>query len=356
MSKIKEKIEPLSEKTSKGDILSFSEIMLTLAKNFKIIIFLPLVLCIVQIIYVQFLAKPVFISQAKILSSSNSGVSQAAGIAAQFGISIPQISDEQEWVYPEIVKSRKISKLMLKRRFDTNEFGSQKLLLQILTYGNRQPEFGIDTLIKFGAGKMQSMIEIKKNGNFYDLSIKAGEPIFARDLAVALIEELDAHQKKYNKSKTSEARLFIEERIDETRKELESAEEKLKNFRDRNRRIENSPSLQLEVTRLVREASVLTGVYTTLKQQLETTKIEEVKESNYVVVLDPPEAPLDRAYPRKKMMVIIAGLVGVLLGVFFALIRGYLDDNSLHDKNIIRKAKKILFNNIFDLIPNLFKR
>tara|TARA_Y100001970_G_C14136709_1_gene804683 strand:+ start:68 stop:1138 length:1071 start_codon:yes stop_codon:yes gene_type:complete len=356
MSKIKEKIEPLSEKPSKGDILSFSEIILTLAKNFKIIIFLPSVLCVLQIIYVQFLAAPVFISQAKILSSSNSGVSQAAGIAAQFGISIPQISDEQEWVYPEIVKSRKISKLMLKRRFDTNEFGSQKLLLQILTYGNRQPEFGIDTLIKFGVGKMQSMIEIKKNGNFYDLSIKAKEPIFARDLATALIEELDAHQKKYNKSKTSEARLFIEERIDETRKELESAEEKLKNFRDRNRRIENSPSLQLEETRLVREASVLTGVYTTLKQQLETTKIEEVKESNYVIVLDPPEAPLDRAYPRKKMMVIFTGIIGLFLGVAFALIRGYLEDSSLHDKNIVRKAKKILFNNIFDLTPNFLKR
>ena len=353
---MKKETEDLNEKISKGDILSFSEIILTLAKNFKIIIFIPSVLCTLQIINVQFLSDPVFISQAKILSSSNSGVSQAAGIAAQFGISIPQISDEQEWVYPEIVKSRKISKLMLKRRFDTDEFGPQKLLLQILTYGDTQPEFSVDTLIKFGVEKMQSMIDIKKNGNFYDLSIKAGEPVFARDLAIALIEELDAHQKKYNKSQTSEARLFIEERIDETRKELELAEEKLKNFRDRNRRIENSPSLQLEETRLVREASVLTGVYTTLKQQLETTKIEEVKESNYVIVLDPPEAPLDRSYPRKKMMVIATGLIGVFLGAAFALIIGYLEDISLHDKKIIRKAKKILFNNIFDLIPNFLKR
>ena len=44
---------------------------------------------------------------------------------------------------------------------------------------------------------------------------------------------------------------------------------------DRNRRIENSPSLQLEQQRLGREVTVLTGVFTTLKQQLETTKIEE---------------------------------------------------------------------------------
>ena len=58
---------------------------------------------------------------------------------------------------------------------------------------------------------------------------------------------------------------------------------------DRNRRIENSPALQLEQQRLNREVIVLTGVFTTLKQQLETTKIEEVKESDYVIILDPPE-------------------------------------------------------------------
>ena len=44
----------------------------------------------------------------------------------------------------------------------------------------------------------------------------------------------------------------------------------------RNRRIENSPALQLEEQRLSREVAVLTGVFTTLKQQFETTKIEEV--------------------------------------------------------------------------------
>ena len=71
---------------------------------------------------------------------------------------------------------------------------------------------------------------------------------------------------------------FIEDRIINTRMELENAEEAFKNFRDSNRRIENSPTLQLEQQRLAREVSVLTGVFTTLKQQLETTKIG--KETN----------------------------------------------------------------------------
>ena len=41
-----------------------------------------------------------------------------------------------------------------------------------------------------------------------------------------------------------------------------AAEENLKVFMDRNRRIENSPALQLQQQRLAREVTVLTGVFT----------------------------------------------------------------------------------------------
>ena len=70
------------------------------------------------------------------MSSSGGGkVSQAAGLAAQFGINIPTGQSEPKWVYPEIIKSRTLAKSMLNKKFDTIEFGPQKSLLQILTFG-----------------------------------------------------------------------------------------------------------------------------------------------------------------------------------------------------------------------------
>ena len=75
-----------------------------------------------------------------------------------------------------------------------------------------------------------------------------------------LIEELGLYQQNYNKAKTSKTRKFIEERIKETEKDLVKSEENLKDFMDRNRRIQNSPALQLQRDRLSREVSVLTGV------------------------------------------------------------------------------------------------
>ena len=277
------------------NIISFSDILLTLAKEIKVIIITPFIMCIITIIYALFFTSPVYESTTKIMSSSGGGgIPQASGIAAQFGITLPIEQSEKQWVYPEIIQSRTLARVMLRRKFDTNEFGLQKSLLQILTYGNEEPAIGLDTLETLAVDNFISMINISEDiaTGIYTVTLSASEPQFVSDLNATLLEELDAHQRQYNKNKTSETRQFIEERILKTEKELQAIEEGLKDFRIRNRRIENSPGLQLEQQRLTRKIAVLTGVFTTLKQQLETTKIEEVKQSDYVVVLDPPEAPL----------------------------------------------------------------
>ena len=64
---------------------------------------MPFVMCFITVIYVLFFAKPIYASTALIRSSSSNGsIPQAAGLAAQFGISLPTGQSEQKWVYPEI--------------------------------------------------------------------------------------------------------------------------------------------------------------------------------------------------------------------------------------------------------------
>jgi len=339
------------------DTISFTDIMLTLARQIKVIIIMPTILCTLTIIYVFYIAKPVYTSTAKIMSSSSGGsMSQAAGFAAQFGINIPAGQSEPKWVYPEIIKSRTLARTVLNRKFDTNEFGLQKPLLQILTFGNEDPEFNLNTLEIMAVDNLLVMIDISEDIStaILTLSINASEPIFAAKLNQALIEELDTHQKKYNKAKTSDTKQFIEERIIDIEKELMAAEEELKVFMDRNRRIENSPALQLQQQRLGREVTVLTGVFTTLKQQLETTKIEEVKESDYVVILDAPEVPLYRSKPKRIESVIIAGILGIGLGIIIGLVREYLDNSD--DKEKLDELKYLFLKNISELFSRKSKK
>ena len=333
------------------DTISLMDIMFALARQIKVIIITPTIFCTLTIIYVLFYTQPVYTSTAKIMSSSSDGgVSQAAGFAAQFGINVPTGQSEPKWVYPEIIKSRTLARSMLKRKFDTNKFGPQKPLLQILTFGNEPPEIGLDTLEIIAVNNFLGIINVFEdlNTSILTLSINASEPSLAAEINQALIEELDTHQREYNKAKTSETKQFIEDRIIDTEKELMAAEEDLKVFMDRNRRIENSPALQLEQQRLGREVSVLTSVFTTLKQQLETTKIEQVKESDYVVILDPPEAPLVRSKPDKKLMVITAGFMGIMLGMIIGFVREKLNNNDLKEK--VKGLKSIIIINIKEQI------
>ena len=115
------------------------------------------------------------------------------------------------------------------------------------------------------------MLEVSENikTGIYTVKIHAPNTSLSTQLNKAYIEVLDNHQRSYNKTKSSDTRIFIENRIKDTEKELIAVEENLKIFMDRNRRIQNSPSLILNQQRLSREVAVMTEVYTTLKQQLE---------------------------------------------------------------------------------------
>ena len=113
-------------------IVSFYDILLIIANNLKIIIITPTIICLITIIYAIYFTNPIYVSSAKIMSANTGNFSQASAIAAQFGLNIPSGQSEPQWVYPEIIQSRTFARRLLKRKFDTQKFGSQKSLLQIL--------------------------------------------------------------------------------------------------------------------------------------------------------------------------------------------------------------------------------
>jgi len=141
-----------------------------------------------------------------------------------------------------------------------------------------------------------------------------------------------------------------------TKSELEKAEEALKLFRERNRIIFESPTLQLEQERLGRDVAVLIGVFTTLKQQLETAKIEEVKELDYVIILDKPYIPLSPVSPKKKLMVILAGFFGIGLGMIGAFIKEFVRSGDGGEREKLSEVKSLIIKNISNFLPQRFTK
>ena len=333
--------------------ISVADILLVLAKNLKLILLLPILLVVVALIYAFFFSEPLYKSTSKIMSSSTgSSFSQATGLAAQFGISLPTENSEPKWAYPEIIKSRALAKSVLEKEFFTNKIGSNQKLLAILTDDLAKSFSNMEKRKSIGAKRLLNMVDISEDmkTSIITLSVSAFEPKFSKDINNAIINELDLHQRSYNKTRTSEARFFIEERIISVEKELVLAEESLKNFRDRNRRIQNSPALQLEQQRLLREVTVLQEVFTTLKQQLEMTKIEEVKDSDYVIIIDPPSVPLEKSNPSIKFTLIMTMLFGLALSILVAFIKQFYGEQTKEERAKLEEAKLLSKENIYKIL------
>ena len=66
-------------------------------------------------------------------------------------------------------------------------------------------------------------------------------------------------------------------------------------------------------------------------------------ESNYVIVLDPPEIPITNSKPKKKRMVIVAGIFGLGLGMlaFQENFSKIINDKNEMFQKIVEIMKKI---------------
>ncbi len=340
------------QKKLKNDQLPVTDILLIFAKKIKLIFLITLFVVVFAIIHSIFIAKPVFKTSAKIMSLGGVSNSNVAGLASQFGIDIPLRQSEPKWSYSEVLKSRPIAETMIKRKYDTKKFGEQLSLMNILTIGDKAYEGSLEILKNKAINNFIKMFSINEDPikGIYTIKLESFEAILCKEIVTDLIDVLDQHQREYNQSKTSETRKFIEERITATRNDLNNAENKLKDFTKSNRRIENSPLLQLEQQRLDREVSVLTNVYTTLKQQFETTKIEELRESKYVVVIDPPYVPLSRSKPNRKVRVILSGFLGIGLSLVIVFLLDNYNRKNKKEKDKINFLLLLFKKNILDLL------
>ena len=314
--------------------IDFKIIYKSIVKGIKWIIIIPIITSTIVIIYVLFIAQPVWVSQAKIFPTSKDGGGSAntslINLASQFGISIPGQSQNQNFfsgdMFPEIVKSRSIAKALLFKKFDTDKYGSQVPLLELITDDDSEPNIESNEIITLAIDKITTnwiSINRAKDSPVFTLLVYSFEPYLSTQLANAIIEETDKTLREFRNANIIEQKEFIKKRIEETKIELNEAEVALKNFRENNQQITYSPSLLLQQERIEREIEVLTNVFISLRQQFEAVKIEEVQKTTYVEVLDPPETPIFRSKPKRRQAVFIAGLIGIALGMFGAVLLNY---------------------------------
>ena len=145
-------------------------------------------------------------------------------------------------------------------------------------------------------------LDMDKLSNLIKIEVVAPESALASAISNSIIEKLNESQIAFKSSKIKEKKLFIKNRLDDSQKELYLLEEGLKTFLDKNRNINSSPALMLELNRQEREVEMQMQIFTTLKREFELAQIEEVEKSNMIIILDAPNTPTEKIRSKEKVV------------------------------------------------------
>ncbi|MCF7807275.1 MAG: hypothetical protein K9N38_01985 [Candidatus Marinimicrobia bacterium] len=326
------------------------DVLLFFVENLKTTLIVPFIFGVLSIVYVLFIAEPVYLSSSTLLPTQGSDVmSEMRGLASQFGLSIPGDNESTDFaskeMYIQILKSRRLASALLEKRVYSEIYDSEMDLLSYINYGNEENTFGLAGLKEIAIQSIkENILEVVEDGSspLLILKIRSKEPGVCTQINSLVLAELDSMQKEFKLNKSMQKKAFIESRIENVRKELEKSELDLLQFRERNRQIQNSPTLMLEQERLTRDINVQVGVFTTLKQQLEMAKIETVQSQSFIQVLDPPNHPLLPEEPNKKLVVILATMFGGAFGISIALARNRFKRIQQEESSKLLRIKSLL--------------
>ena len=255
-----------------------------------------------------------------------------AGASAQLmGFNLPTGGDIS-LLYEPIVRSRRVITNVLRSSFNSAKYEEKAPLLDIMEINAESIEERLDIGYRRFIEEILK-VDFDRKNRITTLYVETTEPQLSADIAHSLVGEIDKYGRESAIGKAKENKVFIEERLAETLNLLEKAEGDLKVFRETNKRIENSPELQLKQGRLVREVRVQEEVYLTLKKELEIVKIEEVKSLPIIRILDEAVAPIEKSKPRRTLIMVIAMFSALLLGVAVVLSKKYFKELAANDEH-----------------------
>ena len=243
---------------------------------------------------------------------------QFQSLANNFGMNMPD--NNQNFNIPDVVKSRLIANKVLNQKWSTKD--GEKINLYHLwkidkkSFFNQFVNSNIDTAYnKEKAIKIFSecvdVIENRMSG-LIQINVRLEDPLISASIANFIGKQVQLYIQKENSAQSTIEKLFISERLSIVKNELEKSELELKIFKERNRGYEDSPELFMVFSRIFRDVEAKKRVYLTLQQQLELARIEEVKQSPILHILDYAIAPSRKSSPNRLLFLILSSLFGFI--------------------------------------------
>lgn len=246
--------------------------------------------------------------------------SPMGGMLAQLGAASGLLggggSGDFDRLYPDIVKSRRILGSVLRREY------LGKPLASYLDVG-MQPEVARE---RRQIELLHRTVHVRDNvrTGLIEISYQATDPLLATFVVDAILQELDVFLRANVWNQATAQVKMIEARRREIEVALATAEVTLKQFRENNLMISQSPALSLEHGRLAREVEICSETYIALTKQLELDRLQTGETGQVTRILDQADPEVDRAWPPRGKIAAMACLVGMLCGIGVGSRRGHV--------------------------------
>lgn len=284
---------------------------------------------IITVLYLLFIASPVFKATTTLLpkiednASLNALAGNLSGLASGLGL-----KEEEILMYPDIVLSRRLLEPILLRKYATNQFPDSVPLLVLLGFEFDSSETGWyeETMQKALKVMEQDVVEANVDRKTSLITISASIPDDANlsaEVANLLAENLGYYNRYVKKTQASEQLSFVEERSNQVNDDLKKSEEELRMFREQNRKILDSPLLLLEEARLRRTVELNQAVFIELRTQLELIKLEVIKNTPVINVLDAAKPPAKKFKPRRILITLVVVFCTFFTSGFYFYYREY---------------------------------
>ena len=246
--------------------------------------------------------------------------SAAGGLAAQLGLLLPGTGGtESPQFYVDLLRSRELLGSAVTTAFTVPGFTRPVTLVDLYDVEGKTPALRRDAAID----RLDDDLKLSPSTrtNVVTVRASASSPALAQQLNRRLLDLLGEFNLRRRQSRASEERRFAEERLSNVKAELRVAEDRLQTFLQSNRDYQNSPSLVFSYERLQADVVLLRQIVLTLQQSAEQAKIEEVRDTPTITLVESSSLPV-RPDPRGTVkFALIGAFVGVFLGIAIAFVR-----------------------------------
>ena len=297
------------------------------------IIYFSGIITILSILYSLF-ATPYYYSYVSINpvnEDNRSPIGGLQGLATTFGMDMGGIQKNSFYI-PDIVKSRILKKAVIENKWKNEKHNDKTDLIKYWGIDNKGFDFrdlfqsseNINPYPKYleiAINKLSNQISVnEEESGLIIVSLLMEESQLSADIVNFIAEYIKKYVSEVMLIHSSKHRQFIEERLNHSKIDLSISEEVLTEFRSKYSIALDTPDLQLQRGRLLRNVEVNQQVYITLREQYEVARIEELKEIPVINILDRGEAPSDKKIPNRKLIIILSFISSILLSSLLVII------------------------------------